>query len=307
MKVLVVASGQEFGQGAGYFCSEACVRGFEALGLETRFLDESHLGDLELVAKEFGPDFVFHRMAQRTIGEMEAFIALNECGIPVVLWEKTEEEDFHVTSGFSSQVALYCTSSGRHVQMHRDRGANAIWLPSAADHTRFFKMAPVRGYEFDLVYIGYPFGHKLEMLGALKSHFSCHFDHSIKVPFTEQNKYYNSSRVMIDPGQHQDLVMPEGKLAACPTRTFEVPASGGFQLMKQRKDLPLLYSSEEVATYNSTPEDAISKIKYYLENDQERSLIAQKAYHRTIKDHFVVHRLRTVMEELCKLKNSTHH
>jgi spore maturation protein CgeB len=77
-------------------------------------------------------------------------------------------------------------------------------------------------------------------------------------------------------------------------RNFEVPGCGGFLLTEYVPGLEDYYVlGKEVACYDGV-EDLVGKIKYYLENENERQSIAQAGYERTLRDHTYEKRLSQV-------------
>jgi spore maturation protein CgeB len=66
------------------------------------------------------------------------------------------------------------------------------------------------------------------------------------------------------------------------TRSFEIPASGGFMLHERTRELLELYEEgHEVACFSSV-EELASKIDYYLAHPQERDTIARAGHARCV-------------------------
>ena len=62
------------------------------------------------------------------------------------------------------------------------------------------------------------------------------------------------------------------------TRSFEIPSSGGF-LLAERTDQHLAILKEGIdASYFSSREELLSKVKYYLKNEDERLKIKENGY-----------------------------
>jgi spore maturation protein CgeB len=81
-------------------------------------------------------------------------------------------------------------------------------------------------------------------------------------------------------------------------RHFEINACGGFQLTYYTEGLERQYQiGNEIAIYQSI-EDMIDKIRYYLKHEDERKLIAQQGYTRTIKDHTMDKRLTDLFDTI---------
>ena len=301
MKVLLLGSGQGPGQGAGYFMAKNCYNGWLALGVTVVPLGLEEPKELRYIVnavEDHKPDLVFQLLAQH-YGHIPQLLQVDRKGTPVVLWNMTEEEDQNFCLSFSNKIALYCTYTQKAVSVHKNNGANVIFLPTAADDSIFKPIEPAPEYQKDIVYIGYPFDFKINILNKLGQHFKdrCFFKLGGETPQSEENKYYNSSKVIIESGQHQDLIAGWGQ-AGCPCRIYEVGASGGFQIVMERPDLKAVYEpNREIATYDRSIDNLIEKIEYYLDSEQEREEIRKKYHQRTIREHLYKHRFKRVLKE----------
>ena len=79
-------------------------------------------------------------------------------------------------------------------------------------------------------------------------------------------------------------------------RTFELAASGAFQLVDARDPLPELFTADEVATYTSVPQ-LRALIAHYLPRADDRTAMAARARRRALADHTYGHRVRQVLRD----------
>lgn len=80
-------------------------------------------------------------------------------------------------------------------------------------------------------------------------------------------------------------------------RCFEIPATRRMMLCEYTKDMDSMFKADEEAVYFNTKEEFITKVKYYLENEQEQKRIAEHGYQRLIQDgHEVKDRVRQIEE-----------
>ena len=81
------------------------------------------------------------------------------------------------------------------------------------------------------------------------------------------------------------------------SRTFEVPACGGFLLTGvSDDDLNEYYEiGKEVAVFKNI-DDLVAKCKYYMEHEDERQQIAKAGFERTIREHTYVHRFKEIFK-----------
>lgn len=300
MRVLIIDSGQSFGQGGGWFDTEKCINGFRGMGMHVVCLgrdapESITIENLNSLVVSFKPDLIFCPLAQTNYG---FYLEVVKSGItvPVVMWNGTDDEDFTIAPMLALHTTLYCSASSRRAQEYRNMGSNAIFLPFAADSEIFFPQPICPEYESDLCYVGVPFGNKTELLLPLEKEYKCCFKFGASLMQKEVAKVYCSAKIALSPATHQDIVVPG--LAGCSWNSFEAPATGAFLLQRDRPDLHLLYRENEIATFDGTFADLKAKIDYYLQNEEERKGIAEKAYQRTISEHLIQHRLKKVLERL---------
>ena len=68
-------------------------------------------------------------------------------------------------------------------------------------------------------------------------------------------------------------------------RTFETTGCGTFLITNYTPGLEKLFDiGKEIVVYESI-EDLDSKVKYYLENEEEREKIAKAGYEKSVKNH----------------------
>jgi spore maturation protein CgeB len=81
-------------------------------------------------------------------------------------------------------------------------------------------------------------------------------------------------------------------------RTFEICATGAFQLTDVRGDMDAWYRPGiEIETYDS-PAQFIEKAEYYLTHDDERETVGLRGFRRTLEEHTYRKRLRTLLDIL---------
>lgn len=82
------------------------------------------------------------------------------------------------------------------------------------------------------------------------------------------------------------------------SRTFHIPACGGFMLHERTEDvLNYFKEGEEIECFSDT-EELNSKIEFYLKNDSLREQISKSGLKRCIKEHSLKHRAGQLIETL---------
>jgi spore maturation protein CgeB len=80
------------------------------------------------------------------------------------------------------------------------------------------------------------------------------------------------------------------------TRTYEIPACGGFMLHERTPEaLELFEEGKEIACFDS-PEELAEKIDYYLAHPEERKAIAAAGHRRCVPAYSYTERVRRIIE-----------
>ena len=115
----------------------------------------------------------------------------------------------------------------------------------------------------------------------------------------EAAKIYNASKIVIDmPLSYSE----DGGIFYVTPRLFEVPACGAFLLTKDCKAASGLYETgKELICYRDLSE-LKELVRYYLEHDDERRLIAGRAQARARRDYTYENRIRQMFEHIGAVK-----
>jgi spore maturation protein CgeB len=70
------------------------------------------------------------------------------------------------------------------------------------------------------------------------------------------------------------------------SRSIEIPACGGFMIAERTAEHKLLFEEDKEAIYFDNKKELLTKVKYYLENEEERNSIRNAGYKRTRKDDY---------------------
>jgi spore maturation protein CgeB len=89
--------------------------------------------------------------------------------------------------------------------------------------------------------------------------------------------------------------IPPGLEDQTTTRTYEIPACGGFMLHERSEELSTLFTeNEEVACFESK-EELAAKVEYYLAHEHERNEIAWAAYRRCVPAYSYDNRMLEIL------------
>jgi len=184
-------------------------------------------------------------------------------------------------------------------------GSHVEFLPLGADHTIYTPIEPCKKI-YDVAMIGAWHTWRREFAGKLAPHFPKNqFNLTMNLSHHDVNLLYNQTRVVVAPMQHCDQDGDHGKDAVygCPCRTFDVPASGAFQLQAFRQGLLDVHSSATLGRVTlpiirdvdvSIPL-WIAAIQAWLSNESERLALADAMRQDILREHLYVHRLRKML------------
>jgi hypothetical protein len=85
------------------------------------------------------------------------------------------------------------------------------------------------------------------------------------------------------------------------SRTFHIPASGGFMLHERTEEVLGVYEEgQEIACFNS-PEELVEKIRGLVDADEEREEMARRGRHRCVPAHSLNERVKVLIEKYREL------
>jgi len=193
---------------------------------------------------------------------------------------------------------------------------NIFQLPPGADPFEIYKEEiPLkeRKYKYDLSLLGTRYEVREKLLKQLKQFNPAiagpSWNKTIKElkPFVKKSKYFsirdlvrffNQSKINLNiyyyHTQNSNVVEPHNRIPQ--SRTFELPASKSFQICENLRDIPTYFEPDKEIVLYDNIDDLKKKISYYLENPSERIKIVEAAYRRIVKEHTLVHRMKTMIE-----------
>ena len=82
------------------------------------------------------------------------------------------------------------------------------------------------------------------------------------------------------------------------SRTFHIPAAGGFMLHERTDESVLYYKENNEAVFFQGEKELIDKVKYYLKFEEERLQIAALGRTRAIAEHAIDHRAEHMVRKM---------
>jgi spore maturation protein CgeB len=192
------------------------------------------------------------------------------------------------------------------VSYYRELGCSQVfYLPLAVNPYQFRPQRVDLSYRSDICFVGTGFPNRIRFFNQISSylvgkkvmiiggHWNLLNDYSqlagqIRLEGTlESEKYYNGAKIVINLHRSvaEELNSLNKQALSINPRTYEICACGSLQLTDIRQDLTDLYTpGVDLVTYNK-PEELITKLNYYLTNEEERERIALQGLKTTIQRH----------------------
>ncbi len=272
--------------------------------------------------KEFKPDIIIS-IAQAPLNEI-CLSEFRKLKIPTVFWFV---EDFRIMTYWERIAKLYdfffVIQKGEFFDLLRKRGIkNFYYLPLAADpeiHKPLeLNSEELSEYGSDISFVGAGYynrrcmfeglldfnfkiwGNEWDLNSPLKDYIQRKGE---RIEPQEYIKIFNATKININlhSSPWHRGVNPDGDFIN--PRTFEIAACGAFQLVDFRNHLPELYDiGKEIVCFTDI-NDLREKIQYYLEREDERSLIAERAREKTLSNHTYKLRLEEMLDFIIKKGN----
>jgi spore maturation protein CgeB len=119
-----------------------------------------------------------------------------------------------------------------------------------------------------------------------------------RVTAEETAKIYSATKINLNihSSVHMQGIDPHGDFVN--PRTMEIAACGGFQITDWRSELPDLFDENSDICVVKSESQIAEAIRYYLEHDDERQTMAERARRRVLREHTYGHRMKVALDFL---------
>jgi len=183
------------------------------------------------------------------------------------------------------------------LEKYKRLGYGNILLSQWGANTALYRKRQV-GEEIDVSFVGQNYANRHGLLSRLNKIgidiqcFGAGWENGW-VSFDKMIEIYNRSKVNLNFS-----TSALGPTKQTKARVFDIPACGGFLLTEHSPDLSRYYrAGKEIETFEDIDE-AVEKIAYYLDDEEERKRIAERGYQRTLKEHTYQDRFKDVFKEI---------
>jgi spore maturation protein CgeB len=317
MKILCVLSRFAYGRperGDNYDFAHF-IPALRYLDHEVEFLDSGdrslysdfaalNLALLERVSN-FRPDVIFCVLMHYEIWFETLDLIRDRTPVLIANWGTDDSWKFTQASRFfAKHVDLHVTTDRSAAARAATLGQNNVLLSQwAASAATLAEPCPARDCRYDVSFVGSIYGQRANWIAALRAagiDVAC-FGHRTEHGVVDANKIpeiYRTSRISLNfsgAGQNGGWGSGHRQIKA---RTFEVPGAGGFLLTETAPGLDQYFDvGTDIATF-ATPEELVSKARYFLANPEARDSMAHAGNNRVRAIHTYEHRLTEILERL---------
>lgn len=236
-------------------------------------------------------DFVIGTFIASSVS-VETLRSIRKLGIPVVNYAMDDVLPVHWRTrqgvkmgaiGLVEDVDLTLQTTERFVSRYLTEGCPCVYWPFGSDPDIY---SPGREKDLDVVFVGNNYGKRSALTKAILAagiRIECYgtgFPNG-HLPGERVAEVFSRAKIILGTG----LVGHSSSVLTLKLRDFDAPMSGALYITNHNSDLEDLYViGKEIITYKTTRE-CIEKIKYYLNHDNEREIIASAGRARAVRDH----------------------
>ncbi|MDR7246584.1 CgeB family protein [Priestia megaterium] len=318
MKVLYIYSG--YG-GIYSYLEEWIIEAFKEKKFEIiTVLSSASVKEVIEISKNHSLSFVFTLMGANINKLLLEF--LEKWKVPFFIW--LTEDPFYIDKSLrviNDKNVILTIDFGAY-EFYNSRGyKNIFYLPLGTNPSVFKKKEPDEYYKSDILILGYPYpsrvnlaklilentNYKLTLVGKgwrnqipknlQRLKYLCIIDKWVSPLLA--TSFYNGAKIVINHHRETNFIHNQNSLhiqsKSINNRTFDISSCGAFQLIDYKEDLYNQYEGDEVIHYRTLTE-CINKINSYINEEDLRKMIANKARLRALSNHTWNLRVDTIMD-----------
>ncbi len=265
-------------------------------------------------AESFEPDFVLS-LAQAPMSR-NALNRLQKMNIPTVMWFVEDHEIFTYWRAFAPLYTAFAIIQKEPFieKLEAVGQKNSLYLPMAAlpdfHKPKDLTAEEKKTFAADISFLGAGYPNRRVAFKSL-----AHRDFKIwgtewegasmlsklvqrdgaRISADDAVNIYNATKININlhSSVQADELVTGGDFVN--PRTFELAAIGAFQVVDRRSLMAELFNDDMLGTFSNIDE-MHEKIDYYLQNEQEREIMAKSARLHVLENHTYEHRMQTLLE-----------
>ena len=300
-----------------------CRKAFEKLGFETKYFNYRYLKlhktkftnsilNKSIIKKvlDYNPDILFVNKGETILPNV--IKKISSSGIKTLNWIIDEPfGKFYKNNKINNidEYDYFFVFDPYYLDDLKKINQNSYYLPCAADPENVhIEVMPFdkRNYISEVSFIG---SHEKKRENLLRNLTNYNLNvWGYRWKYIQDKKLINNVRNNIPKGKEMCKLFNLSKvnlnihalhsINGVNLRTFEILATKSFMLCDYFSEIPKLFRmNKEIVCYNNL-NDLKHKIDYYLANEKERNKISLAGYKRVLKEHTVLHRIKTIISKI---------
>lgn len=281
---------------------------------------------LKSIVATFQPQLVLTILGDHL--SIQAIRYLKENDINLACWLTEDPFYFDKTIQIINRFDYIFTIDTGSLKHYQSIHPNAYHLPLGTDPTIFKPRLVDYAYKSDLLLVGYPYPTRVNLIHFLLKNTNYQITLVGKgwrnrlrkvlrnnsrvmtkdtwVAPQEVSYYYNGACIVLNPHRSHNFWHNQNTSGiineSINNRTFDVAACGAFQLIEEKPNLRSFFTEEEMVSYRDY-EDCLRKVVAYMNDEEQRQVIARKAQKIVIEQHTFGHRVKEMIDIIQSYKS----
>lgn len=245
----------------------------------------------------YQPEFLFYFHCRDIIDHSVWKEVSNELPTKTMIYLADDFWRHEFTQSISSLFNLVVTLDKTAYKKRLNHGSPNLFLSQWGINQFMYRDLGLKRI-YDVSFIGQAYGNRSKIINKLReagikvNTFGKGWPGQKRIHQSDLLKIYNQSKIVfnISYTSHGNF--------AINARDFEAPPCGALLFTQETSDIHDYFIPEkEIVTYRDF-DDAIKKIKYYLENQEEAKLIARAGQKRVLTDHTYGKRFQEIFKRI---------
>ena len=318
MKILMVSSGYK---GIYPYFEQAIEKAFNGSGHVIRTIKPVYEQGIMEAVRDYNPDLIITLVGFMMDKTMMEYLHLS--GSVLCIW--LTEDPFYMDKTvqiIKDYHYAFTVDVGAFEYYRKEFPDKRVYhLPLGTDPVLYKPSNIAVQYSYDVCIVGYPYPDRIELANDILNktknrlilvgpRWEKHMYNQSKERLAIINRWvapesvrnlFITSKIILNPHRAFDFEKNSNTIGienkSINNRTFDIAASGNFQLISNQFDLNNHFQSDEMVSYRDHT-NCLELIEYYIDNESERNQYSKKAYDRVLDCHTFPHRVQYILEQI---------
>lgn len=196
--------------------------------------------------------------------------------------------------GLAGNVDLTLNTSKQAVQLYNKNKLPCIYWPLASDPGVFYSSD---SKQYDIVFVGSNYGYRKKIIKYLLDSginvevFGPGFPSGM-ISAEKTADVFSKAKIVLGVG----YVAYSKKICTLKLRDFDAMFTGALYITSRNEDLEEIFLEDKHIVYYDSMKSLVDKIKYYLDNEDERCAISTSAMHFALEKHNWIYRIECALK-----------